>query len=112
VSAPPRKIDAAMDGAAIGGMKLPMNAAALRYGRPSSASFMNKEVVVSAEYGRAYYAHRLKKPLPNLTIHNTRVPDKEIRRLRNVCGVHLCTSETEGWGHYLVEGMTAKALVS
>jgi glycosyltransferase involved in cell wall biosynthesis len=59
----------------------------------------------------ATFAHRLKRPLPNLTIHNTRLPDEELRRLRNSCGVHLCTSETEGWGHYLVEGMAAKALV-
>jgi glycosyltransferase involved in cell wall biosynthesis len=57
------------------------------------------------------YAHRLKRPLANLTIHNTRLPDEEVRRLRNVCGVHLCPSETEGWGHYLVEGMAAQALV-
>ncbi|HWE98102.1 MAG TPA: glycosyltransferase [Tepidisphaeraceae bacterium] len=57
------------------------------------------------------FAHRLKKPLANVTVHNTRLADDQLRLLRNACGVHLCTSETEGWGHYLVEGMAAGALV-
>jgi glycosyltransferase involved in cell wall biosynthesis len=35
----------------------------------------------------------------------------EIRLLQNRHAFHLCLSETEGWGHYLVEAMSCGALV-
>ncbi len=37
--------------------------------------------------------------------------DQQLRHYQNLCGVHLCLSETEGFGHYIAESMSCEALV-
>lgn len=37
--------------------------------------------------------------------------DAQLRQEQNACLFHLCPSLTEGWGHYLVEGLSVGALV-
>ena len=39
------------------------------------------------------------------------VPDDEFKRMQNAHGVHLCPSEMEGFGHYIVEPMSAGCVV-
>lgn len=39
------------------------------------------------------------------------IPDTELRRIQNAHRFHLCPSETEGFGHYLVEAMGMGAVV-
>lgn len=48
---------------------------------------------------------------PNIRHRIEYVADEELRTLQNSHAFHLCLSETEGWGHYLVEAMGCGAVV-
>lgn len=57
---------------------------------------------------------RVDRPLahaPNIVHRADYVPDGDLKRLQNAHRFHLCPSETEGFGHYLVEAMGAGAVV-
>ncbi|HYM35394.1 MAG TPA: glycosyltransferase [Steroidobacteraceae bacterium] len=57
---------------------------------------------------------RLKSTPPratNVKIISEYLDDAQLLRLQNECAVHVCTSETESWGHYLVEGLSVGAVV-
>jgi glycosyltransferase involved in cell wall biosynthesis len=47
----------------------------------------------------------------NVRIVREHLPDADVRRLQNASVFHLCLSQTEGWGHYLVEAMSCGAVV-
>lgn len=47
----------------------------------------------------------------NVTLITERLPQDKLVTIANQKGIHLCTSLSEGWGHYIVEAMSSKALV-
>ena len=47
---------------------------------------------------------------PNIDHRVGHLPDDELRRLQNSHRFHLCPSQTEGFGHYLVEALSVGAV--
>jgi hypothetical protein len=47
---------------------------------------------------------------PNIRTHRDYLEDAELRRLQNASRFHLCLSEAEGWGHYIVEALSIGAV--
>lgn len=56
-------------------------------------------------------AKPLDPPAANIEHRIDYLDDAELRRLQNACRFHVCCSETEGFGHYLVEAMSVGAVV-
>jgi glycosyltransferase involved in cell wall biosynthesis len=48
---------------------------------------------------------------PNVTTLTTFLAESALHHIQNASGVHLCPSEAEGFGHYIVEAMSTGALV-
>jgi glycosyltransferase involved in cell wall biosynthesis len=48
---------------------------------------------------------------PNIDHRVDYIPDDGLKRIQNAHRFHLCPSETEGFGHYLVEAMGVGAVV-
>lgn len=46
----------------------------------------------------------------NILYRDRYLDDSELRQLQNLHQFHLCTSESEGWGHYIVEAMSVGAV--
>ncbi len=48
---------------------------------------------------------------PNVHWISSHLPEDDLTHLQNACGIHLCPSIAEGYGHYIMEAMAAGAVV-
>ena len=50
------------------------------------------------------------EPMPNISHLVEYIPDEQLRRMQNSHRFHLCPSEAEGFGHYLMEALAVGAV--
>ncbi len=48
---------------------------------------------------------------PNVDWKNQPISEEDLHHFQNACGIHLCPSSREGYGHYIMEGLAAGAVV-
>jgi hypothetical protein len=62
---------------------------------------------------KMYWHEPTARPVRGANVHveTAYVADAEINAAQNRCGIQLCTSEAEGFGHYIVEAMSCGAVV-
>jgi glycosyltransferase involved in cell wall biosynthesis len=53
----------------------------------------------------------VREDLNNIEYITNRLSDDDLVKLMNKCGVHLCCSETEGYGHYIYEAKSCGSIV-
>lgn len=51
-----------------------------------------------------------KESCGNVEVITDYLDTRELRRLQNSTGVHICCSESEGFGHYITEAMSTRAV--
>jgi len=51
------------------------------------------------------------KKVNNIELNTTFINDNELDILYNTYGIHICSSNQEGWGHYIAEAKACKAVV-
>lgn len=84
-----------------------------------SSPYKGTQAVIKAWTGRDHFnpltmiIHKssFRCELPNVHLIKKRIELAELRLLQNTCGIHLCPSEAEGYGHYLMEAMSTGAVV-
>jgi glycosyltransferase involved in cell wall biosynthesis len=54
--------------------------------------------------------HPCRSTAANIVLQHGFASDQELRALQNAHRFHLCLSEAEGWGHYIVEAMSVGAV--
>jgi glycosyltransferase involved in cell wall biosynthesis len=50
-------------------------------------------------------------PLSNFFLISDYLTDSALKMFQNNCGLHICPSETEGFGHYIMEALSCGAVV-
>jgi glycosyltransferase involved in cell wall biosynthesis len=53
----------------------------------------------------------IEKEAENIIYINNQISEEELQKLMNENGIHICCSETEGFGHYIHEAKSCKSVV-
>ena len=76
-----------------------------------SETFPELHIVYNNKCNKLGFINNACEAKKNIKLYPDRLSDEKLIDLMNTCGIHICPSEAEGFGHYINEARSCKSII-